>query len=85
MQQGDSPFPIAMALDPWVEPLLTQEEREKRAKEKQGEQESSSQSKGIRAPIYIFNSEGFTVWSEHFDKLKTLCAEAREANDENRG
>jgi len=103
--KGDSPFPLGIALDPWVEPLLTQKELEKRSNsntaehkskdgnldfefknDKKGEDDQKvSQTQAPTAPIYVFNSEGFTIWSEHFNKLQTILSEARAANGENKG
>ncbi len=30
-----------------------------------------------RQAVYVLNSESFTVWEEHFDKLKRICLDAR--------
>ncbi|PWN28798.1 hypothetical protein BDZ90DRAFT_211047, partial [Jaminaea rosea] len=65
----DPPFPFAMILDPWVEPLIIDD----------------SEPRPLRAPVYVMNSESFTLWGSHFDKVKRLAGDAQHANRENRG
>ncbi|PWN20035.1 hypothetical protein BCV69DRAFT_283560 [Microstroma glucosiphilum] len=56
--KGSSPrFPYGVALDPWVEPITTS---------------NSSSHRPLQAPVYVINSESFTIWSEHFSKVKAL-------------
>lgn len=31
-------------------------------------------------PIYVLNSESFSVWQEHFEKLKRICLDARKTS-----
>ncbi|CEH19544.1 Phospholipase A2 (platelet-activating factor acetylhydrolase in humans) [Ceraceosorus bombacis] len=36
-------------------------------------------------PTFCINTEAFSVWQEHFEKLKRIMSAARQANGENRG
>ncbi|CAO1631920.1 unnamed protein product [Parajaminaea phylloscopi] len=68
--RGDDPaFPYGIILDPWVEPIVIDESRPRH----------------LRAPVYVINSESFTIWDEHFQKLKRLVADAQNSNREHRG
>lgn len=61
--KGPSPrFPYGVALDPWVEPITTS---------------NSSAHRPLQAPVYVINSESFTIWSEHFAKVKTIVKDLR--------
>ncbi|PWZ02935.1 hypothetical protein BCV70DRAFT_169210 [Testicularia cyperi] len=74
MRRKDNAFPWAIVLDPWVEPPVS----------KPAEDESDVKC-GFRHPVYVLNSESFSVWREHFEKLKRICLDARQSNDERRG
>ena len=63
-----SPFPFTLVLDPWVEPL-----------EWRGEGEACDARPMIR-PAYIINSETFTIWSDHFAKLKRIMHDSQGAS-----
>lgn len=62
-----TPFPLSIILDPWVEPIIWREENEEADK------------RPMLAPAYVLNSETFTVWKEHFTKLKRILHDSREA------
>jgi platelet-activating factor acetylhydrolase len=61
--KGSSPrFPYGVALDPWVEPITTS---------------NSSSHRPLQRPVYVINSESFTIWSEHFSKVKALVKDVQ--------
>lgn len=64
----ENPFAIATVLDPWVEPVRDPAKEEDEVKGR------------IAKPIYVLNSESFTVWEEHFEKLKRICLDARKVS-----
>ena len=68
MMRKPNPYPIAIVLDPWVEPVRDPAKEEDQVKG------------AIAKPIYVLNSESFTVWEEHFDKLKRICLDARKTS-----
>lgn len=68
MMRKENPFPIAIVLDPWVEPVRDPAKEEDQVKG------------AITKPIYVLNSESFTVWEEHFEKLKRICLDARKTS-----
>lgn len=73
--EARSPFPYALILDPWVEPILWQGG---------GNNPSSKEgpdARPIEGPAYILNSETFTVWREHFTKLKRIMRDSIQAQD----
>ncbi|EPQ31969.1 uncharacterized protein PFL1_00167 [Pseudozyma flocculosa PF-1] len=66
------PFPLAIVLDPWVAPVRDpDEDHEARGK--------------MKKPVYVLNSESFTIWEDHFAKLKRICLDGRRANANARG
>lgn len=69
LRREEAPFPYGLLLDPWVEPVIIDEK----------------QSRPLRTPVYVINSESFTIWNEHFEKVKKLVGDAQRANRENRG
>ena len=68
MMRKPNPFPMAMVLDPWVEPVRDPTKEEDQVEGR------------LDKPIYILNSESFTVWEEHFEKLKRICLDARKTS-----
>lgn len=68
MRRKETPFPMAMVLDPWVEPVGDPTKEEDQVKGR------------LAKPIYVLNSESFTVWEEHFAKLKRICLDARKTS-----
>ncbi|KAJ9477028.1 1-alkyl-2-acetylglycerophosphocholine esterase [Pseudozyma hubeiensis] len=64
----ENPYPIAIVLDPWVEPVRDPSKQEDEVKGR------------LCKPIYVLNSESFTVWEEHFEKLKRICLDARKTS-----
>ncbi|CBQ67526.1 related to acetylhydrolase [Sporisorium reilianum SRZ2] len=68
MMRKANPFPMAMVLDPWVEPVRDPAKEEDQVKGR------------LDKPIYVLNSESFTVWQEHFEKLKRICLDARKTS-----
>lgn len=72
LRMPEPSFPYAIVLDPWMEPVRDPTKVE----EVKGK---------LKAPIYVLNSESFTIWEEHFDKLKRVCHDARATNAEHRG
>ncbi|KAI3479840.1 hypothetical protein L1887_58087 [Cichorium endivia] len=65
-------FPVVVfshgLADPWVEPVRDPAKEEDEVKGRIGK------------PVYVLNSESFTVWEEHFDKLKRICLDARKTS-----
>lgn len=68
LMRKPNPFPMAIVLDPWVEPVRDPAKEEDEVKGRIGK------------PVYVLNSESFTVWEEHFDKLKRICLDARKTS-----
>ncbi|EST09762.1 Platelet-activating factor acetylhydrolase [Kalmanozyma brasiliensis GHG001] len=68
LMRRENPFPIALVLDPWVEPVRDPSEQEHKVHGT------------LAKPLYVLNSESFTVWEEHFDKLKRICLDARKTS-----
>lgn len=70
-RRKDSPFPCGMLLDPWVEPVVV----------------NDNHPDPIQGPLYTISSASFTQWKEHFDKVKKYAREAKQspANPEHRG
>lgn len=68
VMRRENPFAIATVLDPWVEPVRDPAKEEDEVKGR------------IAKPIYVLNSESFTVWEEHFEKLKRICLDARKVS-----
>ncbi|GAC96706.1 acetylhydrolase [Pseudozyma hubeiensis SY62] len=68
MMRRENPYPIAIVLDPWVEPVGDPSKQEDEVKGR------------LSKPIYVLNSESFTVWEEHFEKLKRICLDARKTS-----
>lgn len=60
------PVQLAIALDPWVEPLPAAKPP------KQGEDRPE-------VPLFIVNSEGFTLWKSHFQSVLKLAQNAKGA------
>lgn len=65
-------FGYGIILDPWVEPVRDPVEDE------------SVRGK-LRKPVYVINSEGFTMWRDMFAKLQRILIDAFTANPEHRG
>lgn len=65
----DPPFPYGIILDPWVEPVIIDDDNPR----------------PLSAPVYVIQSESFTLWDEHFQKMKKIVADAQKANQEHRG
>ncbi|SNX81441.1 related to acetylhydrolase [Melanopsichium pennsylvanicum] len=68
MRKPLNPYPIGMVLDPWVEPVRDPAKEQDKIKGT------------ITKPLYVLNSESFTVWKEHFGKLKRICLDARKTS-----
>jgi platelet-activating factor acetylhydrolase len=68
-----APFPFSILFDPWVEPL-----------EWRGEGEAPDPRPMI-APAFAINSESFTIWKDHFMKLKRIMHDSREADKDRHG
>lgn len=62
--EGFQPLPVknVIALDPWLDPLPAPS--------------VSTRGEPHMPPMLIINSTGFTTWSEHFDRLKTIVDQA---------
>ncbi|KAK7695749.1 hypothetical protein QCA50_000386 [Cerrena zonata] len=56
-------FKHALVLDPWMEPLPTPGPSPWKV-------EASLQSSPHSPKLFVINSEGFTLWDDHFDRLK---------------
>ena len=67
MMRKENPYLIAIVLDPWVEPVRDPAKDEDEVKGR------------ITKPVYVLNSESFTVWEDHFEKLKRICLDARKS------
>ncbi|KAG8745764.1 hypothetical protein FRC10_007025 [Ceratobasidium sp. 414] len=68
--EGHSQLPIekVVLLDPWLDPLPLPG--------------TLPVAYGDRPPLLIMNSEGFTLWKEHFEMLEQLIADWRRQKDE---
>ncbi|UZJ54086.1 hypothetical protein CBS101457_003406 [Exobasidium rhododendri] len=66
-ESDSSPFPYSIILDPWVDPI-----------EWRGEGEEIDPRPMIKS-AYVINSETFTIWKDHFAKLKRIMHDSREA------
>ena len=68
LMRRENPFPLAIVLDPWVEPVRDPAKEEDEVKGR------------LEKPIYVLNSESFTVWEDHFEKLKRICLDGRKTS-----
>lgn len=83
-----SPFPFAIILDPWVEPIQWQDTSPDQLQSQAQSLHNSTfrpDPRPIEGPAYVINSETFTVWTEHFAKLKRILHDSRELQAEHRG
>lgn len=60
-------FSVGMLLDPWVEPLAD-------------DYALPNSSSTPPPPIFVINSQGFTLWSSHFNRVSKLCSAFYRAN-----
>ncbi|KAL4400139.1 1-alkyl-2-acetylglycerophosphocholine esterase [Malassezia pachydermatis] len=65
-------FPYGIILDPWMEPVLDP-------------RDNPDVRKKLKRPVYVINSEGFTMWPEQYVKLRRILVDAMSANPEHRG
>jgi platelet-activating factor acetylhydrolase len=61
LRRTDTPFTHAIVLDPWLEPI---------AKANEAGVEK------IKRPLFVINSDAFTIWRKHFAWLRELVFEA---------
>ncbi|WFD36343.1 1-alkyl-2-acetylglycerophosphocholine esterase [Malassezia cuniculi] len=65
-------FKYGIVLDPWVEPVL--------------DPHNNPNIRGkLRTPIYVINSEAFTMWRSLYSKLHRIMHDAIQSNPDNRG
>jgi len=64
-----NPFKNALLLDPWLEPFYRSDSDEKFGSRPQAP---------LKTPLYVINSQGFTVWRNHFPIMKSYVKEAKE-------
>lgn len=69
-----SPFPYAIILDPWVEPIQWRSEKD-----------DQPDTRPIQGAAYVINSETFTVWRNHFSKLKRILHDSQKTERGERG
>lgn len=62
----------ALLLDPWLEPLSSVLIP------------PTSASRKDHVPVYIINSQHFTVWQSHFEQLRRICSDVAKTNQQNR-
>lgn len=65
-------FKYGIILDPWMDPVRDPRiEEDVRLK--------------LRKPVYVINSEGFSMWPEQFNKLQRITIDGLAANEHHRG
>ncbi|CEH18244.1 Phospholipase A2 (platelet-activating factor acetylhydrolase in humans) [Ceraceosorus bombacis] len=62
IRKADSPFARSLILDPWVEPIP---------------KASADSSMSIKRPLYVINSEAFTIWRSHMQDVRELVSDAK--------
>lgn len=65
-------FPYGIVLDPWMEPVRDPAEDE-------------SVCGKLDKPVYVINSEGFSMWRDQYNKLMRVLVDAVTTNRNNRG
>lgn len=73
MRTKQTNFQYAIILDPWMEPVHEHKESEEK------------QPPNFKHPIYVINSEGFTLWPEMFAKLLHVLLESIMQDELHRG
>lgn len=65
---SSNPFKHSLLLDPWLEPFYRSN----------SDSEYGSRSQPVlKTPLFVINSQGFTVWRDHFPILKSYVAESK--------
>lgn len=65
-------FKFGVIMDPWMEPVLDpRSNKEVRRR--------------LKRPVYVINSEGFTMWPEQYGKLCRILMDGLVSNSEHRG